>query len=149
MVALMVVVIDEGFNLGFEITRQEVVFQEDAVLQCLVPPLDLALGLGMVRRTTRVLHTFALQPFSQFTRDVAGSVVAEQTWFVDDVNLIATRCFQSQVQCVRHVLCPHVCAEFPRDDIAAVIVQDRTKIEPAPADDLQVGVSDVSAYGSK
>ena len=45
VVALMVVVIDEGFDLGFEITGQEVVFQQDAVLQGLMPTLDLALGL--------------------------------------------------------------------------------------------------------
>ena len=32
MVALVVVVIDEGFDLRFEITRQEVMFQQDAVL---------------------------------------------------------------------------------------------------------------------
>ena len=83
MVALGVVVIDEGFDLGFEITGQEVVFQQDAVLQSLMPPLDLALCLGMIRRATAVLHILALQPFSQFTRDVAGPVVAEQTWFVD------------------------------------------------------------------
>ncbi len=139
MVALMVVVVDEGLNPGFEITWQEVVFQEDAVLQCLVPTLDLALSLGMIWSAAGMLHALVLQPFSQFTRDVAGSVVAEQTWFVNDVNLIATRRCQSQVQRVRHVLSPHVCAEFPRDDVAAVIVQDRTKIEPAPADDLQVG----------
>ena len=42
MVALMVVMVDEGFDLGFKITRQEVVFQQDAVLQVLMPTLDLA-----------------------------------------------------------------------------------------------------------
>ena len=65
VVALMVVMIDEGSDLGFEIARQEVVFQQDAVLQRLVPTLDLALRLGVIRRTTRVLHALVLQPFSQ------------------------------------------------------------------------------------
>src|SRR4029077_9582080 len=32
VVAAVVVVVDEGGDLGFEITRQEVVFQQDAVL---------------------------------------------------------------------------------------------------------------------
>ena len=50
MVALMVVMIDEGFDLGFEIAGQEVVFQQDAVLEGLVPALDLALGLRVIRR---------------------------------------------------------------------------------------------------
>jgi hypothetical protein len=65
MITLMVVVIDEGFDLGFKITWQEVVFQQDAVLQGLMPPLDLALGLWVIRRTTRVLHALVLQPFRQ------------------------------------------------------------------------------------
>ena len=67
VVALMVVVIDEGFDLGFEITGQEVVFEQDAIFQGLVPTLDLALGLGMIWRTARVLHTLVLQPFRQLT----------------------------------------------------------------------------------
>ena len=90
MVALMVVVVDEGLNPGFEITWQEVVFQENAVLQCLVPPLDLALSLGMIWSAAGMLHALVLQPFSQFTRDVAGSVVAEQTRLVNNVDLVWT-----------------------------------------------------------
>ena len=45
VVALVVVVLDEGLDLGLEVSGQEVVFQEDAVLQGLVPALDLALRL--------------------------------------------------------------------------------------------------------
>jgi hypothetical protein len=37
VVAAIVVVIDEGGDLPFEVSRQEVVFQQDAVLQGLVP----------------------------------------------------------------------------------------------------------------
>ena len=48
MTALMIVVLDEPIDLGFEITGQIVVFQQDPVLQGLVPTLDLALGLRMV-----------------------------------------------------------------------------------------------------
>ena len=47
MVAAMVVMIDEGRDLPLEIARQEVVFEQDAVLQRLMPALDLALCLGM------------------------------------------------------------------------------------------------------
>jgi len=65
VVALVVVVIDEGFDLSIEIAWQEVVFQQDAVLQGLVPSFDLALCLRMIRRTSAVLHSLALQPFSQ------------------------------------------------------------------------------------
>ena len=55
VVAPMIVVVDEGGDLGFEITRQEVVLQQDAVLQRLVPALDLALGLRMARRAAGVI----------------------------------------------------------------------------------------------
>ncbi len=41
----MVVALDEGGYLPFEIIRQEVVLEQDAVLQRLMPALDFALGL--------------------------------------------------------------------------------------------------------
>ena len=56
MVAAMVVMINEGRDLLLEITRQEVVFEQDAVLQRLVPSLDLALGLRMAGRPARMFH---------------------------------------------------------------------------------------------
>ena len=49
MVAAVIVVLDEGSDLGLEIAGQVVVLEQDAVLQGLVPALDLALGLGMDR----------------------------------------------------------------------------------------------------
>ena len=42
VVTLVVVVLDEGVDLGLEIARQVVVFEQNAVLQRLVPALDLA-----------------------------------------------------------------------------------------------------------
>ncbi|SIT17009.1 hypothetical protein SAMN05421772_1301, partial [Paracoccus saliphilus] len=47
MVSPVIVMFDEGLDLGFEIAREEIVFQQDAVFEGLVPALDLALGLGM------------------------------------------------------------------------------------------------------
>jgi hypothetical protein len=44
----MIVVGDEGFDLGFEIARQVIVLEQDAVLQML--SLDLALRHGMMGR---------------------------------------------------------------------------------------------------
>ena len=72
MLALVIVVIDEGFDLSFKVTGQEVVFQQDAVLQCLMPTLYLALGLRVIWRTARVLHAFVLQPFGQVTGDITA-----------------------------------------------------------------------------
>ena len=65
MIAAMIVALDEGSDLGFEIAREEVVLQQDAVLQRLVPALDLALGLRMARRTAGVIDGPILQPVGQ------------------------------------------------------------------------------------
>ena len=53
MIADVVIVLDEGADLPFEISRQVVVVEQDAVLQGLVPALDLSLGLRMIRRAPR------------------------------------------------------------------------------------------------
>ena len=86
-----------------------------------------------------MLHTFVFQPVSKIARDVAGSVVAQQSWLVDDVNLVTSRRRQSQVQRVGDILSPHVRAKLPRDDVAAVIIEDCAEIVQAPLDDLEVG----------
>ncbi len=48
MVAAMVVVVDEVADRLLNCPRQVVVFEQDAVLEGLVPALDLALRLGMM-----------------------------------------------------------------------------------------------------
>ena len=75
VIALMIVMIDEAFNLCFQVCREEVVFQQDAVLQGLMPTLDFALSLRMIRCAPDVAHVFVTQPFRQFARDVTGTVV--------------------------------------------------------------------------
>ena len=61
MIAPMVVVADERIDLCLKVAGQEVVFQQDAVLECLMPTFDLALRLRMIRRAARVRHAFAVQ----------------------------------------------------------------------------------------
>ena len=67
----MVVVIHEGRDRRFQLARQVGVFEQDAVLERLVPTLDLALGLGMTRRPADVGHAPGTKPVSQVTGDVA------------------------------------------------------------------------------
>ena len=43
---MVVVVVDEGGDGGFKFPFEEVVFEQDAVLQGLVPALDFALGVS-------------------------------------------------------------------------------------------------------
>ena len=54
VVSAMVIGIDESRDLGFKVLFEEEVFQQDAVLQRLVPALDIALRLRMDRKS----HTF-------------------------------------------------------------------------------------------
>lgn len=42
----VVVMLDEGLDLGFEVAGQIIIFAQDAVLKRLMPALDLPLGLG-------------------------------------------------------------------------------------------------------
>ena len=78
MVAAVVIVGDEGFDLGIEIAGQEVVLQQDAVFEGLVPALDLALCHRMIRGTANVLDASVTQPFGQVAGDIAGTVVGQE-----------------------------------------------------------------------
>ena len=40
LIAPVIVVSDEGLDLGFEIAREVIVFEQDTVLECLMPALD-------------------------------------------------------------------------------------------------------------
>ena len=70
VVTLVVVVIDEGIDLSLEIARQIVVLEQDAVLQRLVPALDLALSLGMERGAPDMIDALILEPPRQITGNV-------------------------------------------------------------------------------
>ena len=94
VVAAVIVALDEGGDAVFEIARQVVVLEQDAVLQGLVPAFDLALGLGMVRCAADVIHALVGEPDREITGDVGRAVVAEQPWLVDDLGPIAARSFQ-------------------------------------------------------
>ena len=56
VVSLVVVVLDERLNLCLEVAGQEAVFQQDAVLQSLMPALDLALSLRVAWSAAHMAH---------------------------------------------------------------------------------------------
>ena len=78
VIALVVVMFDERFDLRFQITGEVIVFQQDAVPQGLVPALDLALRLRMERCAANMAHILIRQIVSQFARNVAGIVVGQR-----------------------------------------------------------------------
>ena len=67
----------KSLDLGLEIAGQEVVFEQDAVFEGLVPALDLTLGLRVHRGTADMGHLVGLDIFGQFACDVARTIVAE------------------------------------------------------------------------
>jgi hypothetical protein len=75
VVSAMIVVLDEGGDLPFEIAGQEVVFEQDAVLERLVPALDLALGLGMTGSSAGVIHALIGEPGSEVGRHIIPRVI--------------------------------------------------------------------------
>ena len=89
VLALVVVMVDEGGDLPFQVSRQEVMFEQDAVLHGLVPALDLALGLGMIGRAADMFHALFLDVIRQVSGDVRRAVVAEQSGLGDHGCAIA------------------------------------------------------------
>ena len=79
-IALTVVMPDERFGLWSDIAGQEVVFQQDAVLQCQMPAFDLTMWMGRHQGTARMAHLLDFDVFRQFARDPAQTIVAEQTY---------------------------------------------------------------------
>src|ERR1700690_2372639 len=61
VIAGMVVMRHEGGDLAFEIAGQVTVLKQDAVLERLMPALDLALGLRVIRGAADMLHLLAIQ----------------------------------------------------------------------------------------
>ena len=64
MIAQVVVIGDEGLDLGFEIAWEVVVLEQDPVLECLMPALDFSLGHSMVRCAMDMRHVLTIEPFS-------------------------------------------------------------------------------------
>ena len=87
VVSQVVVVGDEGGDLGLEIAGKIVVLQQDPVLERLVPALDLALGLGMEGSSADMVYAPIREPFCQVAGDVARAVVAQQSGSMRDPAL--------------------------------------------------------------
>lgn len=89
VVAVLVVMRHEGFDLASEVAWQNVVSEQDVVLHGLKPARDLALRLGMQRGAVYVTHPVDFDPLGPIVGNVAGAVVAEQLRLVLHCGLIA------------------------------------------------------------
>ena len=117
VIADVVIVRDEGVDLPFEITGQIVVVEQDAALQGLVPTLDLALGLRVIRRPTHVLHTLILKPLGQIASHVRCAIVREKSWPVHDGGAIKARGRKRQVEGFGHIGGAHGGTKLPGHDV--------------------------------
>jgi hypothetical protein len=67
-IAGVAIMADQGYGLLFQFARQIVVVEQDAVLERLMPALDPALRLRMIRRAAHVAHALVGKPFRQGPR---------------------------------------------------------------------------------
>ena len=136
---MVVVVIDEGGDGSLEFAFEDVVFEEDTVLEGLVPALDLALGLGVHGRATDVLHASALELFGQILGNVGQSIITEKAGIVQNLGTLAAGRGEGDVEDIGHIFSPHVAAELPADDVSRIVIENGREIELTPANDLQIG----------
>jgi hypothetical protein len=74
VVTLVMVMLDERFDLAFQIIRQEVVLEAYAVFEGLMPAFDFALRLRAERyAAANMAHAQGFDIISQFASDVAGA----------------------------------------------------------------------------
>jgi hypothetical protein len=67
----MIVGLDEWTDLGVEVARQKVIFEQDPVLQGLMPAFDLALGHRVIGPAANVLDALVAEPSGEIGRDIA------------------------------------------------------------------------------
>ena len=89
VVTVVVVVVDEDSDGGLKFPFEEVVFQQDAVFEGLMPSLDFALCLWMHRRAANMFHALVRKIFGQIASDIGRAIVAEQARFVHNLRTVA------------------------------------------------------------
>lgn len=60
--------------------------------------------LGVVRRSADMSDAVVIEPFGQVAGDIAGAVIGEQPWTVNDPGLIEACGFERQFECVCDVI---------------------------------------------
>src|SRR4029079_8194015 len=87
-----------------------------SVFERLMPALDLALGLWVIRCAPNMLDAPAVEPFGQIAGDIGGTIVGQQPGAVYDRALIEPGGRQRQVERLSDISGPHRGAELPGDD---------------------------------
>src|SRR6266581_8270622 len=90
VVSTVVVVLDELVDAVFELTWQIVVFQQDPVFHRAVISLDLTLRHRVVRPAADMADAVILEPVAKLARDVGWTVIAQQPWSMQNLDLVQT-----------------------------------------------------------
>ena len=90
VVSAIVVVVDELADAVFELTWQIVVFQQDPVFHRAVISLDLSLRHRVVRPAADMADAVILEPVAKLARDVGWTVIAQQPWSMQNLDLVQT-----------------------------------------------------------
>src|SRR4249919_607566 len=90
VVSTVVVVLDELVDAMFELTWQIVVFQQDLVFHRAVISLDLTLRHRVVRPAADMADAVILEPVAKLARDVGWTIIAQQPWSMQDLDLVQT-----------------------------------------------------------
>jgi hypothetical protein len=143
----MIAIGDEDLDLGLEVARQKVIFQQDAVLEGLVLALDLAPDHRMIGRATDVFDVAGTKPFGEVACDIAGAVVGQEPWSIGRRGLVQPAGLQRQVERGGDILGLHRGAQLPGDDVAGKVVEHGRQVEPAPTDHLQIGEIGLATAG--
>jgi hypothetical protein len=98
MISQVIIIGDEGLDLAFEIAWWVIVLEQDPVLECLMPALDLALGHRMVRCARYVPYSGHRAIWPGPPRCSSSRCRKEKPWPVDDLCLVEARGLQGQVQ---------------------------------------------------
>jgi hypothetical protein len=139
VIASLVGGLDEGRDLAFEIAGSVVMLKPDTVLECLMPALDLALGLRMMRRSADMLDVLLVQPIGKIARDIRRAVVRQEPWPVNHVHLIEPGRRQRPIECGGDILRLPSRPELPGGNEGREVVEHGGEIAPAPARDLEIG----------
>lgn len=90
MGSLIVVILHQTGDLGFEFTRQEMVLQVHNILHRAVVALDLALSHGMVGGSSGMLDVFVLQKEFKIFGQITGAIIGKQTRTMLHQNIAKT-----------------------------------------------------------
>ena len=71
MISLVIIIGDEGIDLVFKIAWKEVIFEQNTILQGLMPAFDLSLRLWMAGSAVNVFNLLFIQPFCEIAGDIA------------------------------------------------------------------------------